>query len=163
MLEKFDRFNRRISSAFERIGFASIILMVVLTCVDVIGAKLFLTPIYGALDVMMLAQLIAISSASSMALIQGRHVKVEFFIRLLPSRVQALIDCIVDFLCLSLFVLIVWQLYLYGNSIAEWGEGTMTARIPLSPFSYAAAAAFFPVSLVFLQRFLHSIFRVMGK
>ncbi|MCP4261677.1 MAG: hypothetical protein GY774_29870, partial [Planctomycetes bacterium] len=69
-----EKFNRWLSSFFEWIGFGAIFLMVVLTCVDVVGAKLFRAPVFGSLDVMMLAQLIAISFAVSMALILGRHV-----------------------------------------------------------------------------------------
>ena len=75
MLDKFEKFNRRISAWIEWVGFAAICLMVALTCVDVIGAKIFRTPVFGALDVMMIAQLLAISFAGSMALILGRHVQ----------------------------------------------------------------------------------------
>ena len=161
MLEKFERFNRRISGWFEWVGFGAIFLMVALTFVDVIGAKIFRAPVFGALDVMMLAQLIAISFALSMALILGRHVQVEFFVPLLPKRVQAVIDCIIHFLGLALFILIVWRLFLYGYDIKIGGEESMTARIDLYPFVYAAAVACIPVCLVFLQRLLSSILRVV--
>jgi len=161
MLEKFERFNRRISGWIEWIGFGAIFLMVALTCVDVIGAKVFRMPVFGALDVMMLAQLIAISFAGSMALILGRHVQVEFFVLILPKRFQALVDSIVQFLCLVFFVIIVWRLFLHGYHLQIGGEESMTARISLAPFTYAAAVAFIPMCLVFLQQFLSAISRVV--
>jgi len=163
MLEKFEKFNRMVSGWFEWIGFGAIFLMVALTCVDVVGAKLFLTPVFGALDVMALAQLIAISFAVSMALILGRHIQVEFIMALFPKRVQAVIDCIIHFLGLALFILIVWRLFVYGYHMKIGGEESMTARIALYPFVYAAAVACIPVCLVFLQRLLSSVLRVVRK
>lgn len=162
-LEKFDHFNRRISGWIEWAGFIAIFLMVVLTCVDVIGAKLFQTPVFGALDIMMLAQLIAISFAIAMALIRGRHIHVEFFVILLPRRLRAIVECFVRFLGLVLFVLIVWHLFLYGYYLQAGAEETPTAGIELYPFVYAAAAAFIPVCLVFLQQLISSILSVVKK
>jgi TRAP-type C4-dicarboxylate transport system permease small subunit len=160
MLEKLEKFNRMISDWGEWIGFGAIFLMVALTCVDVLGTKLFRLPVFGSLDVMMLAQLIAVSFAASMALIQGRHVQVEFFTRLLPKRIQALIDCLIQLLCLGLFVLVVWRLFVHGYHLQTGGEETATARIPMSPFAYASALAIIPLCLVLLQKFFSSMMRV---
>lgn len=161
MLEKFARFNQRLSGWIEWVGFVAIFLMVVLTCVDVIGAKVFRVPVFGALDVMGIAQLIAISFATAMALVLGKHVQVEFFVILLPRRLQAAVDIFVNFLGLVLFVLIVWRIFAYALHLQLGGEESMTARIPLAPFTYAAAVSFIPVCLVFLQQFLSSIVRVI--
>ncbi len=161
MLEKFDRFNRKISGWAEWVGFGALFLMVVLTCVDVIGAKIFLTPVFGALDIMMLAQLIAVSFAGAMALILGRHVQVEFFMILLPKRFQSLVDALINFLCLVFFVIIVWRLFVHGYDLQTGGEETMTAGIPMHPFTYASALAIIPFCLVFLQRVFSSILSVV--
>ena len=63
MLEKFEKFNRRVSEGVEWIGFGALFLVVVLTCVDVVSSKLFRAPVFGALDIVILAQLIAVSCA----------------------------------------------------------------------------------------------------
>ncbi len=161
MLEKFDRFNRKISGWAEWVGFGALFLMVVLTCVDVIGAKIFLTPVFGALDIMMLAQLIAVSFAGAMALILGRHVQVEFFMILLPKRFQSLVDALINLLCLVFFIIIVWRLFVHGYDLQIGKEETMTAGIPMHPFTYASALAIIPFCLIFLQQFLSSILSVV--
>ena len=161
MLEKFDRFNRKISGWAEWIGFGALFLMVALTCVDVLGAKIFLTPVFGALDIMMLAQLIAVSFAGAMALILGRHVQVEFFMILLPKRFQALVDALINLLCLVFFIIIVWRLFVHGYDLQTGGEETMTAGLPMAPFTYASALAIIPFCLIFLQQFLSSILRMV--
>jgi TRAP-type C4-dicarboxylate transport system permease small subunit len=161
MLEKFQKFNERLSAWAEWIAFWAIFFMVVLTCVDVLGAKLFRSPIFGSIDAMMMAQLIVVSFAAAMALIQNRHVQVEFFLILLPRRIQSAIDCLIQLLCLVFFVLIVWRLFAHGHYLQMGGELTPTAHIPMSPFAYAAAVGIIPVCLVLIQQFLASILRVI--
>ncbi len=162
-MEKFKRFNEILSAWAAWVAFGAIFLMVVLTCVDVLGAKLFRSPVFGSLDVMMLAQLIAVSFAAALALIQNRHVQVEFFVMLLPRRIQALIDGLIQLLCLSLFVLIVWRLFMHGYHLQTGGEETATAHIPMAPFAYASALGIIPVCLVFVQQFFSSILRVISN
>jgi TRAP-type C4-dicarboxylate transport system permease small subunit len=162
-LEKFEKFNRTVSSWVEWVGLFALLLIMALTCVDVIGAKLFRAPVFGALDMVMLAQLIAISFAVAMSLILGRHVQVEFFVPLLPKRLQVIMDCLVYFLSFVLFVLIVWRLFAYAYDLQIGNEESMTARIPLAPFAYGAAAACIPACLVFLQRFIDSMIKVFKK
>jgi TRAP-type C4-dicarboxylate transport system permease small subunit len=161
MLEKFTKFNETLSSWAEWVGFWAIFFMVALTCADVVGAKLFTSPVFGALDAMMMLQVIAVSFAAAMALIRNRHVAVEFFVILLPRRVQSAIECVVQLLCLGLFVLIVWRLFMHGYHLHTGGEETATAHIPMAPFAYAAALSIVPVCLVFIQQFFTSILRVI--
>ena len=163
MLEKFAEFNRRVSGWVEWIGLLALLLIMALTCVDVVGAKVFRAPVFGAIDIVMIAQLVAISFTGAMALILGRHVQVEFFVPLLPKRLQHIVDCLVHFLGFALFVLIVWRLFAFAHYLQVGEEESMTARIPLAPFTYGAAAACIPVCLVFLQWFIDSMIKVFKK
>jgi TRAP-type C4-dicarboxylate transport system permease small subunit len=162
MLRRFERFNERVSGWAEGIGFAVFFLMLLLTCVDVIGAKVFRVPVFGSIDMMMLGQLVAISCASGMALVRERHVSVEFFVMLFPTRVRGSIECLAHLLSFGLCVLIVWRLATHGYHLQLGGENTPTARIPISPFAYIAALATVPLCLVFLQRALSSLMKAVG-
>jgi hypothetical protein len=64
-LEKFEKFNHKISMSIEWVGLVAIVLMMLITTIDVLGTKLFLLPVFGALDIMMLAQLVAMTFAPS--------------------------------------------------------------------------------------------------
>jgi len=162
-LEKFEKFNRRLSDWFEWIGLAGFLVMMFITCIDVIGAKLFLLPVFGAIDIVMLSQVVAISFAAAAALILGRHISVEFFVVMLPRRVRALIDIIIHLLGLALFIVIIWRLCVYGYLLQTGGEESATARIPLAPFAYSIALASIPVCLVFLLEFLNAIVRMAKR
>jgi TRAP-type C4-dicarboxylate transport system permease small subunit len=163
VIEKLDKFSRLLSGWCEWIGVVGLLLMMVVTCVDVIGAKLFLRPVLGAIDIVMLSQLVAVSFAVASALLLGRHVQVEFFVVILPKRVQAGISSFTDLLGLVLFILIVWRLCVYGYSLQTGGEVSPTALIPLHPFAYGIALSSIPVCFILLLQFLNSVFRMMKK
>jgi TRAP-type C4-dicarboxylate transport system permease small subunit len=163
VLDKFEKFNRLVSSCFEWVGLAGLLIMMFITCIDVIGAKLFLRPVFGAIDIVMLSQVVAISFAAAMTLILGRHVQVEFFITRLPRRVQAVTDSIVFFLGLFFFILVVWRLCVHGYHFQTGGEMSATASIPLYIFAYGIALASIPVCLVLLLGFLKSIGKIVKR
>ena len=160
-IEKFERFNRRISSVIEWFGVIGFLVMMLITTVDVIGAKIFLRPVPGALDIVVLAQLVAMSFAAAMTLIVGRHVAVEFFVPVLPKPLQYAADIFVNIMGLGLFVLLVWHLGKYAYSLQIENETTATIRIPLYPFMYGAAAACIPVCMVYLSSLIKSILRIV--
>jgi TRAP-type C4-dicarboxylate transport system permease small subunit len=163
VLDKFEKFNRRVSDWFEWLALAGMLLMMVITCIDVVGAKVFRWRLLGAIDIVMLAQIVAISFAASMALIIGRHIRVEFFFDLLPRRVQAVINSVVLLLGLGLFILVIWRLCVLGYSFQTSGEYSPTAYIPLYPFAYGIALASIPVCLILLLEFLHSLTKRVQK
>jgi TRAP-type C4-dicarboxylate transport system permease small subunit len=163
MLDKFERFNRRLSDWFEWIGFAALLLIMVITCVDVVGAKLFKTPVLGSIDIVMLCQIVAISFAASMTQIAGRHIKVEFFLSRLPRRVQAVFNAIIPLLGLGLFIVVIWRVYVLGYSFQASGEYSMTIYIPYYPFAYGIAFACIPLCLVLLVEFLKSLTKGVQK
>ena len=163
VLDKFEKFNRRLSGWFEWIGVAGLLAMMLVTIIDVIGAKVFNSPLLGAMDWVRVFQSVAIAFACAVALIVGRHVQVEFFVARLPKRAQAVTESIVCLLGLGLFVLIVWRLSVLGYFFQAGGEVSATAHIPRSIFAYGISLASIPVCLVFLQRFLSSLTEVFKR
>jgi len=163
VLEKFEKFNNRLSGWFEWVGVAGLLLVMLVTCIDVIGTKVFGSPFLGAIDWVRVFQSVAIAFACAATLIIGRHVKVEFFVARLPKRAQAVIESIVLLLGLGLFVLIIWRLCVLGYSMQAVGEVSATAHIPRCLPAYGIALASIPVCLIFLQKFLSSLIRVVKR
>jgi TRAP-type C4-dicarboxylate transport system permease small subunit len=161
VLDKFEKFNRRLSGWFEWIGLAGMLLIMAITCIDVVGAKVFHWRLFGAIDMVMLFQIVAIAFASSMALILGRHIQVDILIGSLPRRAQAVIDIIALLLGFGFFIAIIWQVCVLGYAFQTSGEYSATAHIPYYPFAYCIALASIPVCLVYLQRFLNALMRLV--
>jgi len=136
--------------------------MMSITCIDVFLTKFFTLPIQGAIDVVMFSQLIAMAFALGLTLILGRHIQVDIFISSLPRRTQGVIDSIASLLGFAFFIIVVWQLYGLGHSFQTAGEKSMSQlRLSLFPFPYAIAIGSIPVCLVFFQRFIKSLIRVV--
>ncbi len=157
MLNKLEEFNRSLSACFEWIGITGIMLMMFITCIDVLGAKVFKSPFLGAIDIVELSQIVTLSFANSMTLIAGRHIRVEFVFNKLSANTQNLVNTIISLLDLVLFIIIVWRVIVLGYSFHSSGEYSMTAYIPYHPFAYAIAIACIPVILTFLIVFIKSL------
>jgi len=160
-LKKLKKMNQISSAWIERIGLISFLFVMCITWIDVIGGKVFNKPIFGGIDMVMLAQLLAISFAASMMIILSRHIQVEFMVALLPKRLQNIIKSMSYLLCFGFFVLIVWCLFVFGYSLQTGGEVTPTAYIPIFPFVYGGAIACIPGCLGYFQQFIESILKVV--
>ena len=163
MIDNFEKFNNRLSGWCEWLSIAAMLLMMAITCIDVVGAKVFNWRLPGSIDIVMLAQLVAIAFAAGITLINGRHIQVEFFTNLLSERLQNIIDSIVWFTVLILFSIIIWQIGLLGYSFQTSGEYSATIYIPYYPFAYGIAVSSVPVWLVLLLKFIQSLKKSMQK
>jgi TRAP-type C4-dicarboxylate transport system permease small subunit len=162
LLSKFEKFNRRLSGWLEWIGVTGILVMMFITCIDVFLTKFFALPVQGGIDLVQFSQVIAIAFALATTLILGRHIQVDIFISSLSRRTQGVIDSLASLFGLAFFITVVWQLYGLGHSFQTAGERSMSQlRFVLFPFSYVIALGSIPVCLVFLQRFINALIRVV--
>jgi TRAP-type C4-dicarboxylate transport system permease small subunit len=162
-LTLMDRFTRSFSRSLEWLGVIGILLMFLVNFIDVVGAKLFLWPLPGSIEIISFSQIIAIAPAIAFALILGRHIRVEFIIDRFPKRVRAAISSISSFFSFILFLLILWQSYLYGQSLQKAGEIGSTSHLPFYPFAYVIAFCSIPVCLVFLIEVIKSLNEVFNN
>lgn len=116
MLGRLERFNRLFSRLLSWVGIVAIVMLVLITCIDVLGGKLLKWPFPGFDDAVGLCQLVAISFGMGATYLAGMHIKVDLFIDRIPKQGQAAINSVVELLGLVLFILIIWQLFLLGRS-----------------------------------------------
>jgi TRAP-type C4-dicarboxylate transport system permease small subunit len=161
-VNQLDKVTRSLSRSLEWVGVIGILLMFLVNFFDVVGAKLFVWPFPGSVEIISFSQIVAIAPAIAFTLILGRHIRVEFIIDRFPKRIRAGISSISSLLSLILFVLILWQSYLYGVSLQKSGEIGSTSYIPFYPFAYLIAFCSIPVCLAFLIEVLRSLDEVFS-
>jgi TRAP-type C4-dicarboxylate transport system permease small subunit len=161
-LNQLDKFTRSFGQSLEWVGVIGLLLMFLVNFIDVVGAKLFVWPLPGSVEIISFSQIVAIAPAIAFTLILGRQIRVEFIIDRFPKRIRAVITSISSFLSLILFVLILWQSYLYGVSLQKAGEIGSTSHLPFYPFAYLIALCSIPVCLVFLMEVLKSLSEVFS-
>ena len=142
---------------------AGVVAMLALTIADIIGIKLFKSPVPGAIEIVGFLGIVVTTFAIAYTYILRGHIRVEFFVTQLPLRWRAGINALVSLVGIVLFVLLAWQSYVYGHILQTTGEVSMTQRIPFYPFVYAIAFSCIPVCLVLLLEFLQSALRIVQK
>lgn len=163
MLKEARRINRAVSIWLERVGIVALLFMMGVTCADVLGTKILLRPINGAIDVVQISQAIGIAFAIASIQILGKNVRVDYFVDRMSPFKQAIIECINNVLMFLLFALITWRLFVLGHSFQIAREVTGTLYLPFHPFVYGAAIACIPVCLVFLVEFLNSLTKAVKR
>ncbi|HSO67144.1 MAG TPA: TRAP transporter small permease subunit [Desulfatirhabdiaceae bacterium] len=153
-VNSIQQFNHRLSAASEAIGMFALFSIMILTFIDVIGAKVFLKPVLGSIDMVMVAQLVAISFAAASTLIAGGQISVDFFLLKMPKSIRNHVLFFTDTLCLLLFLLIGWRLAVYGYQVYHEGEVTPTAHIPLYPFAFGFMLAMIPVCIELIVKMI---------
>lgn len=145
---------KRLSIWGEWIGVVGIIIMVAVTCIDVVGAKIFLFPVPGAIEIVSLVQVAAIVFAVAATQREGGHISVEMFVGTLPPRIRACVKMLTSLLGLILFTLLIYEGIGLGNEYLDAGEVTATVKIPFYPFAYAFSIALLPVAMMMLVDFV---------
>jgi TRAP-type C4-dicarboxylate transport system permease small subunit len=156
-VNRIDHFTRTFSRHLEWLGVIGLLAMFFFNLIDVVGAKLFTWPLPGALEIISFSQVTAIAPAIAFTLILERHIRIEFTMMRLPRRMRAACSSITSFLALATFALLLWQSFLYGQSLRQAGEIGSTSRIPFYPFAYLVAFCSIPVCLAFLVEIFKSL------
>jgi len=87
MIAGIARLSQILANAFAWVALIAIILIMAITWVDVLGAKLFNYPVPGLTELVTSLHLMLIASAIGLAELKGFQVRVEFFVQKLPRRV----------------------------------------------------------------------------
>ena len=145
-----------VSRWFNSIAIASFMLMIAVTFVDVVGAKVFGLPLKGSFEIVALVQIIAITGALAYTQVKGMHVKIDIVIDRLPKWARLTMHCFNTLLGLGIFTLLGVESFRYGISLKRLGEVSGTLIIPHYPFALWIALSCIPMGLVLLAELLNS-------
>lgn len=133
--------------------------MVLLGTADVIARYFFNSPIKGALEINGL--LLAGSIFMIMGYVQAKrtNIRLELFIDKYPKRPRLIVDLIVDFLTLALFVLIAWQSFALAWKDIDYGRLIENIYLPIYPFEFLLTFGAVMVSLETLMQLVRTIIK----
>jgi len=160
----FARVRRSIHSLsgwFEWVGLVAMATMGLATLIDVVGSQVFHRPLPGSTEIIGVIQVIAIAGGLAFSKIDGRHIRVDFLLELLPGRGKAGLDLFSSMLGLGFFVVAGWMTYEHGVNLYGSGTRTFLLGIPLAPFSFWIAFCCIPMCCVILMELFNSIDRML--
>lgn len=160
-MKRFERIVNFLSKWLNWVAGIALVLMLLVIVADIIGAKLFRSPLPGAVDIVGLLGVAVIALAIAQTQVVHGHIEVEFFVTRIPKNARNVIAGIIYSLGMLLFVLLTWQSYAFGRTLQTSGEVSMTLGIPLYPFVYGIAFSCIVVFLVLLLQYLREVLKIV--
>ena len=157
-LEKFEKFTSRFSHYLNWIAGIGIVAMAALIVADIIGNKVFKSPLPGGIEYIGFLGVVVIAFAIAQTQFLRGHIEVEFIVEYFPKKVQRWLSIFVYICLLALWAVIAWRCIDFGLVLQNSGEVSMTERIPFYPFVYAIAFCCIPTFMVMLIQLI----RVVG-
>jgi TRAP-type C4-dicarboxylate transport system permease small subunit len=151
----FEKSVTGLSSLFNMVASAALLVIMLLTCLDISMRYFFSSPIPGTYDLVSLLGAVLASFAMPYTMLQKGHVAVEILIQSLSKGKQLLIETLTHLLGISLFLVLVWQAIIHAEDMKEAGEVTPTLLVPFYPILYCMAVCFFGLCLAILANLIH--------
>jgi len=140
---------RRVSKVLNIIGGTALTFMMLLTVADVImraGGH----SILGTYELVSLLLAIVIGFTVPQVSLDRGHVYMEIVLERLSVRGKAIMNTFTRLLCIFLFFIIGYNLFMIGNEFHSSGEISSTLRIPFYPISYGVGICCFVECFVFI-------------
>ncbi len=157
-METLDKLVRRIAAFFALAGGAVLVLLIVVTCLSILGRSLIfagLGPIPGDVELVELGIAFAVFSFFPWCQYQAGHARVDLFRRLLGKSGTWASDVVSDLLMLSVAFLLAWYLFAGMRDKLQYSETTFILELPIA-WGYAAAL---PSALAFVLTSAFSLLR----
>lgn len=131
---------------------ALILLLIGVTCVDVIGRYVFNRPFGGAYELTQMLLAALVFAALPLTTADGGHVEVDLALHLFPSRIQVLLGRVAGAIAAIVVGFFAWRLVLIG--LTQWHEGTRSASLglPMAPLAFLAAVSCAGSAVILLVR-----------
>ena len=140
---------RGISRFLHGIAGVSLVLLMLVTCADVV-LRFFRRPIPGTYEIVGFAAAVAIGFAMPYTSWLRGHVYVDSMVGRLPSAARSFFHVATRLLSVGLFVLLGWNLVRFGMDLRASGEVSPTLELRFYPVAFGLAAASFVQVFVLL-------------
>lgn len=140
---------RKIAAKLDVVAAFAVFAMMGLTCADVV-CRLFRHPIRGTYEVVSFLGVVAAAFAMAHTSAEKGHVSVNLLVRLLPEKLQGIIEFVMSLLSVALFAILSWRSVLYAEKLRASGEVSLTLQLPFYPIVLGLAVASAMACLVLL-------------
>lgn len=140
----------RLSSLTERFAVVGLSGMAIVTLLDVILSKSVRWPLPGSTEMVGVLQVFSISAGLAFSKIDGRHIRIELLLNVLPERPRRIFDAFGSLLGLGFFLLAFLSTFEYAFGLWRSHTVTLLVRIPLAPFLFWTSICCLIMCLVLL-------------
>jgi TRAP-type C4-dicarboxylate transport system permease small subunit len=134
----------------------ALVFMMCLTAADVI-LRAFNRPIMGTYEIVSFLGAIVMGLVNPLVSWTKNHIFADFLIVKFPVKMRKGFQVGTRCIALGLFILIGWNLILFGSHLKEASEVSATLAIPFYPIAYGIAVSAFIQCLVFMTDILRIV------
>ncbi len=145
------------------IAAVTLIVVMGIVCANVVGRSFWGTPVKGTVDIVSLLGAIIVGWAIAYTQVLKGHIRIDLLLQRLPSRVQYIIDSVIDLAGLALFALISWQTVIFAKANFEVGELSEVLKLPITPFASVVAVGCIALTFVLFIDLIKSVSKAVGK
>ncbi len=145
-----------IVSFFKIISGVMLLLMMAITCADVIG-NMFGRPILGSEELVGLMASILLAFALPFAHRARAHIGVDLLYLKFPDRVKKINDAVIELVSAVFFFLVAWKCWGYGNQLEQTGQVSAVLELPTYYILYSVSIACFLLFIVIAAEFFSLI------
>jgi len=156
-LSMLDKGVELLSKVFFWIAGVGLVGMLLLIVADVIGIKIFNSPVPGGIETVAFLAVVAIGFAVARTQVMRGHVAVEFIVERFPRRLKMVTEIFTVLLSVGLAAVLAWYSFKYAARLRDTGQVSMTQKISYYPFVYGMAACFVALFLVLVSDLVKSI------
>ncbi|MBP1747015.1 MAG: TRAP-type C4-dicarboxylate transport system, small permease component [Deltaproteobacteria bacterium] len=150
MESKLDSFLKIVNKILNIIGGTALTVMMFLTVSDVI-MRTFGYPILGAYEMVAMLLAVVIGFTIPKVSLDKGHVIMEFVLEKLSPKGKAVMITFTRILCIALFAIIGYNLFLIAKEFNMSGEVSSTLKIPFFPIAYCVGVCCFVECLVLVS------------
>lgn len=121
-----------------------------LVVANILGRALLDQSILGTYEMVGFFTAAVVGLALSRCALEKGHIALGLIVEKLPAGMQKVIDLVVNIPAAAFLIVVAYNLYLYGATIAETGEVSPTTQMIFYPFIYMVAFGFFVLALAVL-------------
>jgi TRAP-type C4-dicarboxylate transport system permease small subunit len=114
----------------------SLLMLLVLTCVDVVGRYVFNKPVLGAMEIEDAMMGVLIFGALPLASWNQAHITVDILDKVTPARWLRLQILLMQLVAAVFMGFLGYRMWIYASKLLEYGDRTMMLKIPLAPVNY---------------------------
>jgi TRAP-type C4-dicarboxylate transport system permease small subunit len=145
----------KLSRLINFIGGVSLVFIMFLTVTDII-LRSFRRPIIGTFEIVAFSGAVVIGFSLPLTSWVRGHVYTDFLILRFSQKTRNAFDILTRCLSIGLFMMIGWNLIMYGIDLKKAGEVSPTLTMPFYPVAYALGICCFIQCLVLLCDILKS-------
>jgi TRAP-type C4-dicarboxylate transport system permease small subunit len=137
------------SKVLNIIAGTALTMMMLLTVADVLMRSVG-HPIIGTYEIVALFLGVVIGFGIPTVLLDKGHVYMEFLTERLTRQNRAILHVFTRLLCITLFILIGYNLFSVGNEFHASGEVSPTLQLPFYPIAYGVGICCFVSCFIFM-------------